>query len=42
MDPVEIALKEWKIDDDKKQIIEQKKEPEVEEIIEKIKDDELV
>ena len=42
MNPVEIALKEWKISDDKKQIIEQKQEPEVEEIIEKIKDDDLV
>ncbi len=42
MDPVEIALKEWKIDDDKKQIIEQKKEPEIDEIIGKIKEDELV
>ena len=42
MNPVEIALKEWKVSDDKKQIIEQKQEPEVEEIIEKIKDDDLV
>jgi hypothetical protein len=42
MDPVEIALKEWKIDDDKKQVIEQKKEPEIDEIIENIKNDELV
>ena len=42
MDPVEIALKEWKIDDDKKQVIEQKKEPEIDEIIENIKNDELI
>ena len=42
MDPVEIVLKEWKISEDKKQVIEQKKEPEMEEIIEKIKDDDLV
>ena len=42
MDPVEITLKEWKINDDKKQVIEQKKEPEIDEIIENIKNDELV
>lgn len=42
MDPIEIALKEWRLSDDKKQVIEQKKEPEIEEIIEKIKDDDLL
>lgn len=42
MDPIEIVLKEWKLSDDKKQVIEQKKEPEMEEIIEKIKDNDLV
>lgn len=44
LDWIEIALKEWKIQDQqaKKQVIEQKKEPEVEEIFEKIKNDELV
>jgi len=44
LDSIEIALKEWKIleEDKKKQVVEQKKEPEIEEIIEKIKNDELV
>ena len=44
LDGIEIALKEWEIQDKQaqKQVVEQKKEPEVEEIFEKIKDDDLV
>lgn len=44
LDPIDISLKEWEINQQqsKSQVIEQKKEPEVEEIFEKIKDDELV
>ena len=45
LDWIEIALKEGKVQQDQhasKQVVEQKKEPEVEEIFEKIKDDELV
>lgn len=44
LDWIEVALKEWEIKDQqaKTQVVEQKKEPEVEEIFEKIKNDELV
>lgn len=44
LDSIEIALKEWEIQSQQsdKQVVEQKQEPEVEEIFEKIKDDELV
>ena len=44
LDPIDIALKEWEIQwkDAKRQVVEQKKEPEVEEIFEKIKNDDLV
>ena len=44
LDPIDISLKEWEIQQQqsKTQVIEQKKEPEVEEIFEKIKDDDLV
>ena len=44
LDWIEIALKEWEVQDQqaKKQVVEQKKEPEVEEIFEKIKNDDLV
>ncbi len=44
LDSMEITLKEWEIQTDyaKKQVVEQKKEPEVEEIFEKIKNDDLV
>jgi hypothetical protein len=44
LDPIDISLKEWEIQAQqaKKQVVEQKKEPEVEEIFEKIKNDELV
>jgi len=42
MDPIEITLKEWEIQEAKKQVIEQKEEPEVDEIFENIKKDDLV
>lgn len=42
MDPVKISLKEWEIQEVKQQVVEQKKEPEVDEIIRNIKDTELV
>ena len=44
LDPIDISLKEWEVQTQqaKKQVVEQKKEPEVEEIFEKIKDDDLV
>ena len=44
LDPIDISLKEWEIQwkDAKKQVVEQKKEPEVEEIFESIKNDDLV
>ena len=42
MDPVKISLKEWEIQEVKQQVVEQKKEPEVDEIIKNIKDTELV
>ena len=42
MDPIEISLKKWAIQETKQQVVEQKQEPEVEEIIKNIKDTELV
>jgi len=42
LDPIEITLKEWKIEESKKQVIEQKWEPDVDEIMKEIKNDELV
>ena len=42
LDPVKISLKEWEIQEAKQQVVEQKKEPEVDEIIKNIKDTELV
>ena len=42
LDPIEIALKEWEIKENKQQVIEQKWEPNVDEIMEEIKNDELV
>ena len=42
LDPVKISLKEWEIQEVKQQVVEQKQEPEVDEIIKNIKDTELV
>ena len=42
IDPVKISLKEWEIQEVKQQVVEQKQEPEVDEIIKNIKDTELV
>lgn len=42
IDPVKISLKEGEIQEAKQQLVEQKQEPEVEEIIKNIKDTELV
>ena len=42
LDPVKISLKEWEIQEAKQQVVEQKKEPEVDEIIKNIEDTELV
>ena len=42
LDPVKISLKEWEIQEAKQQIVEQKEDPEVDEIIKKIEDTELV
>ena len=44
LDPIDISLKEWEVQAQqaKKQVVEQKKEPEIEEIFEKIKNDDLV
>ena len=42
MDPIEISLKEWATQEVKQQVVEQKQEPEVEDIIKNIKDTELV
>lgn len=42
LDPVKISLKEWEIQEAKQQVVEQKEEPEVDEIIKKIEDTELV
>ena len=42
LDPVKVSLKEWEIQEVKKQVVEQKQEPEVDEIIKKIEDTELI
>ena len=42
LDPVKISLKEWEIQEAKQQVVEQKQEPEVDEIIKNIEDTELV
>ena len=42
IDPVKISLKEWEVQETKQQVVEQKKEPEVDEIITNIKDTELI
>jgi len=42
IDPVKVSLKEWEIQEAKQQVVEQKQEPEVDEIIKNIKDTELV
>ena len=42
IDPVKISLKEWEVQEAKQQVVEQKQEPEVDEIIKNIKDTELI